>query len=582
MRERGRSGRGGKGSSNSDSKEREKGKESKESAKPASGTRKSTTAGDQGARESRPASAGAPEAADGEKRDAGGVAAPDTKETAARGGQPPPPQPQKGGGCGGTALALLALLISLGVGGAGYYLWQQLQAGQQQVAQSLQQAVTSRIDQVSSSLQQQREQRLGPVEQQVSDLKEEIAALGEQQRELRSLQQETALQEMAALNEKIGAIGSGVSAAEQRLAELAGQQRSITDRLGEADATLQRLAAVGESIAALEEKVNAAASRQQQLLESIAALQLQAEQERNAWRLGETEYLLTVATRRLALEQDIRGASAALQAADRQLADMGDSRWLPVREAISRALADLRALPSPDTDGAAVTLAALDKAVEQLPLRQPERRLQSTALDTAPLQQAEDLESWGSKVWESLQKLVIIRHGEKPAMAALLPPEQSEYLRQNLHLKLENARYALLRGNPELFRSSLGTAREWIEAHFDPQADATRGMLESLKKLQGMEFPGELPDISAPLQQLRKLRSGGGAPHAQASTAPAAEEQPSTSAPQEQPELQGEEEGQDLSTAEPGDEQQEPVSEESGQREADSSPDAVTPEGGES
>ncbi|HFC54418.1 MAG TPA: hypothetical protein ENJ43_08305 [Gammaproteobacteria bacterium] len=571
MKERNRSGRGGKGSSS---------RGGKESAKPVSGSKEPATTENKGApQEGKPA----PDTARSEKG-AGEVVAPDVKDTAVKGEPPPPPppQPQKGGGCAGTALALLALLISLGVGGAGYYLWQQLQIGQQQSVQSLQQSVASRIEQVSSALQRQSEQKLGSVEQQVSDLKGEIAALGKQQEELRSLQQETALQEMAALNEKIGAISSNVSAAEQRLAELTSQQQGIAGRIGEADATLQKLAAVGESIAALEEKVNAAASRQQQLLDSIAALQLQADQERNAWKLGETEYLLTVATRRLALEHDIRGAGAALQAADRQLTEIGDSRWLPVREAISGALADLQALPSPDTDGAAVTLAALDDAVEQLPLKQPERRLQSTALDTAPLQQAEDLESWGGKVWESLKKLVIIRHGEKPAMAALLPPDQSEYLRQNLHLKLENARYALLRGNPELFRTSLGTAREWIEAHFDPMADATKGMLESLKKLQGMEFPKELPDISAPLQQLRKLRSGGGAPHAQAGTRPVAEEQPSTSAPQEQPELQGEEEGQDVSTTEPGDEQQEPVSEEPDQQETDSSPDAATSEGGES
>ena len=592
MREKNRSGRGRKHPSTTDSKGTEQGEEA---AKLISDTEKPAVTGDQDQKKSSSASAGTQDP-DNSGKDARETAATPEKSSAGKGeppAPPPPPQPQKGGGCGATALALLALLLSLGVGGAGYYLWQQLQTGQQQTVQNLQQTVASRIGEVSSTLQQQNEQKFSSVEQQVSSLKGEIEALGKQQQELRALQQETALQEMAALNEKIGAIGSSMSAAEQRLAELTTQQQGVAGRVGEADATLQKLAAVGESIAALEAKVEAAAGRQQQLLDSIAALQIQADQERNSWKLGEAEYLLKVATRRLSLEHDIGGAAAALQAADDNLAEIGDSRWLPVRQAISAALTDLQALPKPDIDGAAVTIAALDKAVDQLPLQQPERQLKSTALNTESLHQAEDLQSWGGKVWESVKKLVVIRRGEKPAMMALLPPDQSEYLRQNLHLKLENARYALLRGNPELFRKSLGIAREWIEAHFDTQAEATGGMLESLQKLQGMEFPRTLPDISAPLEQLRKLRSRGRPvqqPPAQPESAPGEPEQVSGPEPQEQPEPEPQEQPEpepqeaesesELQDAE----QQETDSQETDQQEqeAEPSPDAATVEGAES
>ena len=420
---------------------------------------------------------------------------------------PPPAQPQKsGGGCAATALALLALLLSLGVGGAGYYLWQQLQMGQQQTTQKLEQSVTARVGEVGATLQENK-QKFASVEKEITTLKSELEALGKQQQELRTLQHDTTLQELASLNDKITSLNSSLDAAEQRLAELTTQQQSIVSHVDEANATLQKLASVDEAITTLNSKVEEASNRQQELLNSLKAMRTQAEQELDVWKLTEAEYLLKVATRRLSLEHDVSGAAAALEAADKSLAETDDPRWLPVRKAISAALAELNSLPKPDIEGSAVTIASLEKTIDQLPLPKPERHLQSTTLDTSALSQSEDLQGWGSKMWEEIRKLVIIRRGDKPATIALMPPDQAGYLRQNLHLKLENARYALLHNNPELFRENLRIAQEWVEAHFDTKAAATRGMLESLQKLQKIEFPKALPDISAPLEQLRKLRN---------------------------------------------------------------------------
>ncbi len=403
------------------------------------------------------------------------------------------------------ALALIALALSLGVGGAGYYLWQQLQIGQQRTVQKLEQTMTSRVGEVGTSLQENK-QKFSSVEKEITALKGEIEALGKQQQELRTLQHDTTLQELASLNEKITAINSSMEAAEQQLAELLTQQQTVTSRIDEANTTLQKLASVEKTITTLSDKVEAAGKRQQELLSSLQAVRKRAEQERDAWKLTEAEYLLKVASRRLSLEQDIRGAIAALEAADKNLAETDDPRWMPVRKAISAAVAELNSLPKPDIEGSAVTIASLEKNIDQLPLPQPERHLQSTTLDTSALSHSEDLQTWGSKMWDEVKKLVVIRRGDKPATIALMPPDQAEYLRQNLHLKLENARYALLRNNPKLFMENLRTAQEWIETHFDTKAAATQGMLESLQKLQKMEFPQTLPDISTPLEQLRKLR----------------------------------------------------------------------------
>ncbi len=424
---------------------------------------------------------------------------------------PPPPlqkEPEKGGGggCAPTGISLLALLLSLGVGGAGYYGWQQIQAERQQTTQNIQQVVNSQLGEVGSTLQE-NQRKLATLEEAIAALQTEMGSLEKKQDELRTLQHDTTLQEMAVLNEKIAAINNSMESAQQRLAELQSQQEAIGNRVEEANTVLQKLATVDEAISALSQQVAAATNRQQELLAALEATRKQAEKELDTWKLTEAEYLLKVATRRLSLEHNVSGAADALKAADENLAETDDPRWIPVRKAIAEAVEKLNALPKPDIEGDALTLAALEKKVDELPLPQPERHLQSTALDTSELQQAKDLESWGAKVWNAVSKLVVIRRGDKPATIALLPPDQALYLRQNLHLKLEGARYALLRNDPKLFKENLQTAHEWIENHFDTGAEATRAMLESLEKLQKMEFPQALPDISSPLQQLRKLRS---------------------------------------------------------------------------
>ncbi len=493
----------------------------KEKAQPDPEARNFPAAGDKPQKSTKPATAGTPDNRTGNKTQ---KASPPPENSPAKKSNPPPPDQSKksGGGCAATTLALLALLLSLGVGGAGYYLWQQLQIGQQQTARELEQTITSRVGEVGTTAQENK-QKFASVEEEITALSNELEALKKQQQELRTLQHDTTLQELASLNEKTTTINSSMEATEQRQAELLTRQQNITNRIDEADSTLQKLASAEEAITALNDKVEVAGNRQQELLTSLETVRTEAEQKLDAWKLAETEYLLKTASHRLSLEHDINGAVTALEAADKQLAETSSPRWLPVQKAIATAVTELNSLPKPDIEGTAATITDLEKTVDQLPLPKPERHLQSTALDTSTLNQPDDLQNWGTTMWDEVKKLVVIRRGDKPVAIALMPPDQAGYLRRNLQLKLESARYALLRNNPKLFRENLRTAQEWVEAHFDKKAKATSSMLESLQNLQKIEFPSALPDLSAPLEQLRMLRDQEAPPRQQETPDAAAE-----------------------------------------------------------
>jgi uroporphyrin-3 C-methyltransferase len=103
--------------------------------------------------------------------------------------------------------------------------------------------------------------------------------------------------------------------------------------------------------------------------------------------------------------------------------------------------------------------------------------------------------------------LIVIREHDQPVQP-LLPPEQRYFLTQNLQLQLEQARIALLRGEPEVYSERLQQAQTWVKQFFDQTDSATRSMLDSLQQLAQQNVAPPLPDITSALEELTQYRSG--------------------------------------------------------------------------
>ncbi|HET8807960.1 MAG TPA: uroporphyrinogen-III C-methyltransferase, partial [Methylophaga sp.] len=105
-----------------------------------------------------------------------------------------------------------------------------------------------------------------------------------------------------------------------------------------------------------------------------------------------------------------------------------------------------------------------------------------------------------SDIWQQIRSLVVIRQLEDATQAVLIP-EQRYFLYQNLRLKLETARFALLSGEQSIYDSSLQTSIDWLNRYFvGEQRDA---MLASLKALKNEQIEVALPDISGSLRWLQ-------------------------------------------------------------------------------
>ncbi|MCG8037079.1 MAG: uroporphyrinogen-III C-methyltransferase, partial [Candidatus Thiodiazotropha taylori] len=123
------------------------------------------------------------------------------------------------------------------------------------------------------------------------------------------------------------------------------------------------------------------------------------------------------------------------------------------------------------------------------------------------------LEQIVDDLWQGFKSMMVIRHHDRP-VSAMLPPEQRYFLIQNLRLKLENAKAALMGQDASLYQDSLNGALVWLKEYFlmeDPGVSGFKGQLEALV---ARDIAPQLPDISASLRVLQKQRqqlSQGGA-----------------------------------------------------------------------
>lgn len=222
---------------------------------------------------------------------------------------------------------------------------------------------------------------------------------------------------------------------------------------------------------------------------------------RGDWLLAETEQLMLIANHRLQLAHDIHLAVQALRTADRQLQQLANPRYLPVRKRLGEEIAQLEALERVDIPGMALRLGGMGARIDQLPFASDTRL---SAEEGARSSQTETKQSSAREIWTDITSLIRIRRSSdirKP----LLPPEQRYFLRENLRLMLFGAQTALLQGDTATFEQNVKTAGRWIGDYYDTSAAPVRAMQAELDRMQKARLSTRLPDISESLDMLRKL-----------------------------------------------------------------------------
>jgi len=218
---------------------------------------------------------------------------------------------------------------------------------------------------------------------------------------------------------------------------------------------------------------------------------------------------------RLALQQaqvtgNVQPLLAALKAGDQRIARAAQSRLTPLQRAMQRDADRLRTTASADNGEALQKLDELIRGVDDLPT------LNAVAVRGA-----------GPNAWQPepvpvdapwWKRLLMIVGGEMRSLlrvgridrpeAVLLAPEQAFFLRENLKLKLLNARLALLSRQADTARNELAVVTASINRYFDPASRRVQVAATVLSQLQAQLRSSEPPRIDETLAALATAAAG--------------------------------------------------------------------------
>jgi uroporphyrin-3 C-methyltransferase len=265
--------------------------------------------------------------------------------------------------------------------------------------------------------------------------------------------------------------------------------------------------------------------------EQLEALMQSMNRSRDENVVGDVEASLRVAMQQGTITGSAEPLVAALRQADERLARYKQPRLEGVRRAVTRDLERIKAVSVVDVSTLTIKLDEVVRQIDDLPLlavAQPGRDQPAApqaaaahpatapaktagprkAAPSTPAHAASDGEPgwwerlwdqagerWGTlsgDVWREARGLLRVTRIDHPE-AALIAPEQAFFLRENLKLRLLNARLALLSRQFDTAQVDLREAQAMLDRYFDARSRKLSLTVELLRQVQGQARQVSVP-----------------------------------------------------------------------------------------
>ena len=289
--------------------------------------------------------------------------------------------------------------------------------------------------------------------------------------------------------------------------------------------------------AAMETRISEVSLQRSQLEELMQTLS----RSRDETLVVDVESALKLAQQQAQLAGTAEPLLAALRSADQRIARAAQPRLNPLQRAILRDLERIQAANLTDVPLLLVKLDELGRLADELPLANglstsslpagaglaasPASASASAGRASSPTSRAvvvvtatdsawslaSDAKAWATRLpgsmWREASKLLRVSRIDQPE-AALLAPDQGFFLRENLKLRLLNARMGLLSRQTDTARADLGVADAWIGKYFDGSVRKTQGAVQLLQQVQGQLKTSELPRLDETMAALATAAAG--------------------------------------------------------------------------
>ena len=208
---------------------------------------------------------------------------------------------------------------------------------------------------------------------------------------------------------------------------------------------------------------------------------------------------------------------SALKSADQRITRAAQPRLAPLQRAITRDMDRIKTAAITDTPALLARLDDLVRLVDDLPTiyavgpsynkRSTAAPASSTPADAAPSWWMDGLQRAWEVVRDEARNLVRVSRIDQPE-AALLAPEQSFFLRENLKLKLLNARLGVLARQTDSARADLVAATVALNKYFDPASRKTQNAATLMQQVTQQLRSVEIPRIDDTLAALATAAAG--------------------------------------------------------------------------
>jgi len=306
--------------------------------------------------------------------------------------------------------------------------------------------------------------------------------------------------------------GQRVQSLEQ---ELVRRQRDSSDQAAEARLLAKQAQEWSQDATAkarvLEQRVADATLQRSQLDELVESLS----RSRDENVVADVEAGLRVALQQSAITGSVEPLVTALKAADERLERANQPRLDAVRRAVARDLDRVKAVGVADLASLASKLDDAVRGVDEAPLRvidaaRASATPASEAAEGASVAIArlpESAGAWWRGVWREAQSLLRVTRVDQPE-AMLIAPEQSFFLRENLKLKLLNARLAVLSRQFDIAQGDLRAALVTIERYFERDARKTLQLADMLRSVSSQLRQNGMPRPDETLAALATAAGG--------------------------------------------------------------------------
>jgi uroporphyrin-3 C-methyltransferase len=220
------------------------------------------------------------------------------------------------------------------------------------------------------------------------------------------------------------------------------------------------------------------------------------------------ESAIRLAQQQAQLSGSVEPLLAALRTADQRLARAAQPRLSRLRTAIAHDIDRITAARVTDLPGLMARLDELARQVDELPLANAVPVTGSGArLKEAPPANWTWWQRSLGLLQEEARSLLRVSRIDQPE-AVLVAPEQAFFLRENLKLKLLNARLGLLSRQTEAARADVASATAALNRYFDPMSRKTQAAAGLLQQIQGQMRSVELPRLDETLAVLATSAAG--------------------------------------------------------------------------